>query len=489
MSHKPKKWLWISALLFFCFAFQGSRGVWDPDEGRYTAVSMEMLRSHDWLHPRLNDQPHWTKPPLTYWSIAASVVMLGRNEFAARFPNSLALFLTTLIIWHMGAVFTPERPWLPGLVYISFLFPVLAGNAITTDTLLALWEAAAVSCFVDAQWGRDRERAKRMILMMWAAFGIAFMTKGPPGLLPLAAILVFRVTRPAPERVAMRWVPGLAIFGIIGFSWFISVIAGNLSLARYFIWNEVVLRIFTAHHDRHSRWLDAVKIYGPVLLFGTIPWTVVLFKQLSGALRRLSSSRRRYLSPLSSQDLFVLIWFMLPLSVFLFSKSRMHLYLLPCFAPLAILAARALYAQNFQFTALRRNLIAGWLLFLVIVRFGVSYYPLELKRNGEQFARQVQSLSPGPYQEITFFETRPNLGLDFYLDAKVAEVSADGLAAKLAQNSSRLWIVKPANAPRLVQAAVKLGKPLHYRGVIGKKYALYEEGGIPAGIRQAMKSG
>lgn len=479
MSDRYKKWMLLSALLFFCFAFQGSRGIWEPDEGRYTAVSTEMLRSHDWLHPRLNGQPHWTKPPLTYWSIAGSVMMLGRNEFAARLPNSLALFLTTLILWHMGSVFTSRRPWLPGLVYITFLFPVVAANAITTDTLLALWEAAAVACFVDAQWGGDRKRSERMMLMMWAAFGVAFMTKGPPSLLPLAAILVFRATLPASGRAPMRWVPGLAVFTIIGFSWFASVVAGHWSLARYFVWNEVILRIFSAHHDRHSHWIDAIKIYGLVLLFGTIPWIVVLLKQLSGGIRSLAGSGRRYFSSLSSRDLFVLIWLLLPLSVFVLAKSRMYLYLLPCFAPLSILVARRLEARNFRLTPLKRNLIAAWLVLLVIMRFSASYFPMDLRRNSEQFAQQVRSLKPGPYREIAFFESRPVLGLEFYLDAAVKEVDSEDLPARLTKSSGRLWVVSASRAPQLIQTAETLGVPLLFRGTIGKSYALYEETSIP----------
>jgi 4-amino-4-deoxy-L-arabinose transferase-like glycosyltransferase len=61
-------------LLAFAMAFQGSRAIWNPDEGRYTHVALQMLRSGDWLTPRLHPEgAHFSKPPLTYWAIAASV--------------------------------------------------------------------------------------------------------------------------------------------------------------------------------------------------------------------------------------------------------------------------------------------------------------------------------------------------------------------------------------------------------------------------------
>ena len=64
--------VWIAALaLRWRLLFLGSRGIWDPDEGRYTNVALHMLDSGDWIDPHRSDEVnHWTKPPLTYWAIA-----------------------------------------------------------------------------------------------------------------------------------------------------------------------------------------------------------------------------------------------------------------------------------------------------------------------------------------------------------------------------------------------------------------------------------
>ena len=44
---------WIAALaLVLALLLPGLRGVWDPDEGRYTNVAMHMLDSGDWLVPQ-----------------------------------------------------------------------------------------------------------------------------------------------------------------------------------------------------------------------------------------------------------------------------------------------------------------------------------------------------------------------------------------------------------------------------------------------------
>ena len=82
-------WLVATLLLVLAFAFQGSRGLWDPDEGRYSAVALQMLESGDWLVPRLSDhQEHLTKPPLYYWAVATSIAAFGANEWSVRLPNA-----------------------------------------------------------------------------------------------------------------------------------------------------------------------------------------------------------------------------------------------------------------------------------------------------------------------------------------------------------------------------------------------------------------
>ena len=48
-------WRVVLAVLVLAFAFLGSRGLWDPDEGRYTNVALIMLDSGDWVTPHRND--------------------------------------------------------------------------------------------------------------------------------------------------------------------------------------------------------------------------------------------------------------------------------------------------------------------------------------------------------------------------------------------------------------------------------------------------
>ena len=87
LLRSPAAWIALLACVL-ALAGLGLRGIWDPDEGRYTNVALNMLDSGDWLNPhRSHEVGHWTKPPLTYWAIASSVGLLGHTSFAARLPS------------------------------------------------------------------------------------------------------------------------------------------------------------------------------------------------------------------------------------------------------------------------------------------------------------------------------------------------------------------------------------------------------------------
>src|SRR6187549_1514799 len=54
----------LLALAALLLCLQGARGLWEPDEGRYSAVAWHMVESGDWFTPHLSAAvPHFTKPP------------------------------------------------------------------------------------------------------------------------------------------------------------------------------------------------------------------------------------------------------------------------------------------------------------------------------------------------------------------------------------------------------------------------------------------
>ncbi|MFS8064281.1 MAG: ArnT family glycosyltransferase, partial [Luteimonas sp.] len=115
---------WIAALaVVLALLFLGSRGIWDPDEGRYSNVALHMLDSGDWLDPQRSETVnHWTKPPLTYWAIAASVSVFGHNAAAARLPAALSYLLCVWLAWRVARRLAPGSERQAAVLYATMLF-------------------------------------------------------------------------------------------------------------------------------------------------------------------------------------------------------------------------------------------------------------------------------------------------------------------------------------------------------------------------------
>ncbi len=77
----------IAALLYLVGL--GRPALWEPDEGRYAEVAREMVVSGDYVTPRNDWVRYFEKPPLVYWATAASLKIIGENEFAVRLQASL----------------------------------------------------------------------------------------------------------------------------------------------------------------------------------------------------------------------------------------------------------------------------------------------------------------------------------------------------------------------------------------------------------------
>lgn len=442
-------------LLVAAFAFQGTRSLWEPDEGRYTAVALHMLDSGDWLVPRLNDeQVHLTKPPLTYWALAASLAAFGRTTWAARLPAALAFVASGLLVLVLARRLVPEARWLAVAVWSGSPLPLLAANVVNTDPLLALWETLAVTAFV---LSRDAARRPAWLLVMWAAFGLGFLTKGPPALLPLLALVGWAAAVEGRRSAAALFPPaGLLLFALLGLSWFAAMLVREPGLLGYFLGDEVLARVFTGLHGRNAQWYGPLAIYLPVLTVAMLPWLPVLGigrGEVAGLLSAVAWRRRLAADPPGA---LLLLWLLLPLAVFVLARSRMYLYVLPLAVPLSLLLARRLAQRQDQGRS--RNLWAGlaiWLALMLLVKAAVAHLPSSKDAAAE--AAALSSWLDGA-DRIVFVGERAHYGLRLYTGLPVEYAPAAGpdgragdlaaqLCAQAAEHPNALLIGPPGGSP------------------------------------------
>ena len=412
-----------TAVLFLAIVFQGSRGLWEPDEGRYTAVALEMLRTGDWLHPQLNDwTPHYTKPPLTYWALASSFALFGHHEWAARLPGALAFAGTSLLMWPLARRLcgNEARAAIAPLLYASTAGPFIASNVVSTDGLLTFFEALAMAGFV-AAWFDDPTSGHRRgwLAAMWVGFGLAFLTKGPPGLLPLAAVVGFALWRGGRRRtLSLFWLPGLALFAVVAFGWFATICYERPEMLGYFVGSEVIDRVASDSHDRHAAWYYAFTIYGPAMLGGSLPW---LPAALVDRLRRRRSGEPLELRPTSDAGRLLALWVCVPLAVFVVAQSRMYLYVLPLMVPLTLAAIR-LWPHDPLSLRREQQFALGWVAGLIALRLTLALVPA--KQDSSRLAAELPPL-PSTSDVIVSVDSRWRYGLALSTGRQVLLASRD----------------------------------------------------------------
>jgi len=404
----------VTLLVVFCVG-QAVRPLTDRTEARYAEIAREMLTSGNWLIPTLDQVPHLSKPPLTTWLMAGSMGLLGRNEVAARLPGVLAFLGTIVLVARLAALLTDRKyaAW-AAFVYGLSLAPLVGSFYPSTDTLLAFFETAAATAYVMHRMGHPQARG-----WFFLSLGAAFLTKGPPGLLiPTAVILGERFFGPrtAPEspKRLLTWIPGWLCFLVVGFAWYAAVLILRPDTASYWLKDEVVGRIFTTRHGRNQSPL----IYAVTLVLGTFPWWLVFWNAFKNRRRPWS----RGWTPV------LMSWVLLPLLVFVCSKSRLPAYLLPLFPALALIAAlqtpRVWSQEPARWFGIRPAFLVGYAGLLAIL--SVSAIPLSQRSSWKSEGTDLHTKLSGQDYELLLLSPGDACSLEFYLAPERIKVIPTG---------------------------------------------------------------
>ena len=322
---------WRGIVLTLClvaafFIELGSRGLNEPDEGRYASIAREMAVDGDWLIPHLNGIPHFQKPPIIYWATALSFKCFGFNETAARLPSTLAALGILALTFLIGRKLFGLATGVGAVFVLAALVEFFAlARMLTPDMVMSFWITSAIFCLV-----KHRLDGRRLWgWLFFAAMGLGFMTKGPMAfVVPLSAALVWRrAAEPLPKERRLPWLPGLALALAIGLSWFIVLTVRDPRLGSYFTGYELVQRFASKVHGRSKPFW----FFAPVLWFGCAPWSPVFVVMTGDFFRRWRGGWR----PVSNAWLLA-GWVLPPLIILSLSGSKLVTYVLPLLPALAI---------------------------------------------------------------------------------------------------------------------------------------------------------
>ena len=315
--------LGLSAVLAF---YQlGERPLSSPAEARYALIARAMLDGGDWVQPRLNGVRYYEKPPLLYWSVAASYRLFGQTEGASRVPSAAAYVATVAVTFFLarellGAATAP----LAALVFATSAGPFLYGRFLFTDTLFVLWLAVSLLGLVVVARG---QRGLLGPLLFWGGLSLAGLTKGLAGLVfPLGTAATCALLF-GPIRLLHDLRPrlGVAVVSLVLVPWHLLLGVRDPDFLRFYLVNEHLLRFFNAREPIDYTPL-AIGGFWLASILWLLPWSLFLPAALASA-----DLRKALALPL--------VWSAWVIAFFTTSGSRLEYYALPAFPALAVVVA------------------------------------------------------------------------------------------------------------------------------------------------------
>ncbi len=301
-------------------------------ENLVVAAAMETRREGNWLVPTLMGEPRVKKPPLVTWIAAASITAAdleairadasardsraayGSMQNTVRWPLAIVLAVTLLATHWLGSIALGSRGgWISVVVVASSLLFLRFIRNTTTDVYLLMFVAVATAAMAHSMLRRG---SLLLSILIAAAAGLAFLSKGPVALLMivapwLAAWPIYR-WRPAWGRIVIAAVLFLAIAA----PWFALVLHRHPQVAQ--TWFTEVSR-----HNATGNAPSSVFHYLslPGFLF---PWSVCFIVGMLAAWRDVKMP---------------LLLVGVPLLVMSFFPDRKERYMLPLLVPAAVIAA------------------------------------------------------------------------------------------------------------------------------------------------------
>jgi hypothetical protein len=324
-----KYWVVIFLVAFIIY-FPGTNRPLRDAEAKYAEIPKEMVTFGDWLTPHLDFTRYYIKPPLVLWTTAALYKTFGVSERAARMTTFLWGFLAAFLT----AVLTKKIFGNRKQSYISsaiFLFTAEVYNYCLDAGL----EFGLVSCTVLSLiffWDFYQKGKLISLGLFYFSLGLGFMAKALLGVvIPGGVAILFLLFQKNGKKLIRLFHPlSLSIFFLITLPWVALMFKRHSDFFAVFFVNEHLHRFIGAMDSNDD--LFPTPLWLLMVTGEFFPW-VFFLPQLGGYLHKVV----RHKSVLTEKIFFLLIWAVVPLLLFSFSKCKGDHYGLNCYPPLIIL--------------------------------------------------------------------------------------------------------------------------------------------------------
>ena len=286
----------------FLFAYGLNSGPFYRTEGLRAIVAAEMLRSGDWLVPRLYGEPLLTKPPGHYAAIALLSLPFGEvREWTARLPSAFAATVIVFLIYRWFRRVLNERAgFVAALITPMSLMWLDRAPSAEIDMVQVAWVVGALFCLDRAVCAADQEESFWRQQAWWLA-ALLCVTGGvltkwtAPAFFYLTA-LPFLWCRGRLRLLLSR--PHLLAIGLMGLccSLWIAAVMSRTGWELFVdtVRQEALPKLIPGQRDRASAWYDG-PLHPLLILAANLPWSALALVTLRPSFARLWNSGVRRL--------------------------------------------------------------------------------------------------------------------------------------------------------------------------------------------------
>ncbi len=310
------------------------------DETRVAGIAAKMAVEKNYLIPHLNKEPFLEYPPLYYWAAAGAYSLFGINDFAAKLPAALAALGCGLLLFAFARKLG-FPPWCALLSCVMLMTSAqFFGNSrkCMVDMVLAFFVLLAVFSFF-ALTLSENKRVKLGYFVLFAA-GLAggIYTKGLLGLgLPGLVLGVWLVLGDVLER-KISWTHYLFLgagcvlsVGLAGVWYYLIFKTGDRKMLETVLFVNNFGRFSGSQGDH----VEPFYYYFTKLPSLFLPWLPILPFALWQSGKELRNKPDR-------GTLLLLVFLLAPFAMLCIASSKRIVYLLPLYAPCALLCGKYL---------------------------------------------------------------------------------------------------------------------------------------------------
>lgn len=251
--------------------------VMEIDAGQYASMSLEMLKSGDYLHLVDRGVDYLDKPPLIFWLTTLSFKTFGVSTFAYKLPSVLMAILAVWSLGRLGTFLYDRRTGdYAALIMASCQAVFLMNNDVKTDMYMigpmvfALWQLV-----VFARGGRWWH-----LQLGFLGLAVAVLGKGPIGVVApgLAMGADFLIRRDWKGLFRRPWLLGLPIFALALLPFCIGLYEQyGREGVEFFLWTQSFGRI-----TGESEWQNDASpfFFVHTFLWSFLPWCLVMIPAL-----------------------------------------------------------------------------------------------------------------------------------------------------------------------------------------------------------------